>query len=92
MAARGGGTGINPNQDAQGLFICICLRVARGANPNPSHRVSGLGTERLRHLSSYTIGRVWIWHVMNIPFLFVLVCLLSHDLVLFCLTFELLVN
>ena len=53
MAARGGGTGINPNQDAQGLFICICLRVARGANPNPSHRVSGLGTERLRHLSSY---------------------------------------
>ena len=40
----------------------------------------------------YTIGRVWIWHVMNLPFLFVLACPLSHDVVLFCLTFEVLVN
>ena len=43
-------------------------------------------------MSSYTIGRDLILHVINVGFLLVLVCPLSHDIVLFCLTFELLVN
>ena len=34
----------------------------------------------------YTIGRDLILHVINVGFLLVLVCPLSHDIVLFCLT------
>ena len=40
----------------------------------------------------YTIGRDLILHVINVGFLLVLVCPFSHDVFLFCLTFELLAN
>ena len=54
----------------------------------PFFTVTGLGAVRLRHLSiGYTIGRVLILHVINVVFLLVLVCPLSHDVVL---NFELL--